>query len=391
MLKYIVRRVLIFIPTLFAISLIAFVISISAPGDPIENLFEGAKGESGGSAMNENVAREKDALRHKLGLDLPVFYFTMTTLAEPDTFYRVKDKMERETLSRMLDRFGNWTEIEAWHESLGRLRKQARIEVTPDSAFLSVFPGDSVSYLADQFKQKCISLLRTDDPIEVHAKLNTLEQEIARFDKYGSGNFLTHCKAAVADCKTKFAAVESGSSNWKNYIPALHFYGYNQYHRWLFGDGNWITGSGSEHCHGVIRGDFGISYASRKPVTETIARALPWSMLFTVISVILAYLISIPVGIQAAAKRGSAFDKTSSVVLFMLYSLPTFFMGTLLVMTFANPDSLAIFPATGIKPATGYLPDASWWDKFMATLPYMILPLICYTYASLAFLSRTMR
>ena len=47
MLKYIFRRILIFIPTLFIISLLAFVISVNAPGDPVEALFSG--GEGGGS------------------------------------------------------------------------------------------------------------------------------------------------------------------------------------------------------------------------------------------------------------------------------------------------------------------------------------------------------
>jgi peptide/nickel transport system permease protein len=73
MLKYILRRILIFIPTLFVISLIAFVISINAPGDPVENLFAGAKGGEGSSASNAGMTKAKDELRHELGLDLPVF------------------------------------------------------------------------------------------------------------------------------------------------------------------------------------------------------------------------------------------------------------------------------------------------------------------------------
>ncbi len=391
MFKYILRRILVFIPTLFVISLVAFVISINAPGDPIENLFEGAKGGTGGTSLNEAMLREKDSLRHQLGLDLPVFYFTMSTMAEPDTMYLIKDKSERECLSRLLNRYGNWPEISDWYWSLQHLKLESGKTPSTDSTLLTLLSVDSVNYYDDQFRQKATSLFRTDDPVEIESKLNWLLSEISRFDFLGSRNFLAHNKTFAENCQLKFQNVKELSTSWKNYVPTIRFYGYNQYHRWLFGDGNWLTGSGAKYCDGVIRGDFGISYASRKPVTETIARALPWSMLFTLLSVILAYLISIPLGVQAAAKRGSFFDRSSSVVLFMLYSLPSFFMGTLLLMTFANPDVMSVFPANGVKPAIGYPDGATMWDKFMISWPYMILPLICYTYSSLAFLSRTMR
>jgi len=391
MLKYIVRRVLIFIPTLFAISLFAFVISINAPGDPVENLYEGAKNGNGAAAISESMIRGKEQLRRELGLDLPVFYFTFTSLSEPDTIYKIRDKGEREALSRMLDRFGNWPQIEQWYVCLNQLRQATGVSVTTDSIFRATYTQDSVLAVSDQCSQKIASLFRTDSPEEIVSKLDFLKRETERISKFGQNNFLAPIMDPLKKCFAAFADVQANSSVWKTYVPSLHFYGYNQYHRWLFGDGNWITGAGSTHCEGIIRGDFGISYSTRKKVTETIARALPWSMLFTIVSILFAYLISIPLGVQAAAKRGSLFDRSSSIILFMLYSLPTFFMGTLLILTFANPDVFSVLPANGVKPATGYPLDATLWGKFKITWPYMILPLICYTYSSLAFLSRTMR
>jgi peptide/nickel transport system permease protein len=71
--------------------------------------------------------------------------------------------------------------------------------------------------------------------------------------------------------------------------------------------------------------------------------------------------------------------------------MPSFWLATLLLMTFANPDVFHIFPASGIKPAAGYPDGASIFEKIKITLPYIILPAICYTYSSFAFLSRTMR
>jgi len=71
--------------------------------------------------------------------------------------------------------------------------------------------------------------------------------------------------------------------------------------------------------------------------------------------------------------------------------MPSFWLATLLLMTFANPDVFYLFPASGVKPATGYPDAAGFLEKARISLPYIILPAICYTYSSFAFLSRTMR
>lgn len=383
--SYIIRRILIFIPTLFAISLLAFIISINAPGDPVESFFEGAKNGRAGSLQSQQNEHEKTALRHELGLDLPVFYITMSSLATPDTFYRIGDKEERENLSRLLERYGNWNAVSRYYESMKAVRLAAGKVIETDSALLAVYSADSVRYLTDQVYQKVQSLFLTDDPVEIESKLSWIAGEIARL------NFLQHISAPVQACRNDFQFITENSTAWKNYVPSLNFYGYNQYHRWLFGDGNMFTGSGAIHCEGVIRGDFGKSYITSKPVTETISRALPWSVFFTLVSVILAYLVSIPIGVKASMNPGSFFDRSTSVTLFMLYSMPSFLMGIVLLVLFANPDMWNIFPANGVEPATGIDPTIGWWDRFMIRLPYYILPIFCYTYGSLAFLSRTTR
>jgi peptide/nickel transport system permease protein len=391
MFRYILRRVLIFIPTLFAISLIAFVISINSPGDPVETLVTGSKG-SGESAgvLNESLLKEKARLRTKLGLDLPLFYITMSNCASPDTFYRIYDKKETEALDRLIDRYGNWEQISNWHLSLKKMQRSLLL-VKPDTIAFAQLGKDSVLKIIDETQQEVMAILASNDDVIVDAKLKRLEAREKQMASLGTANFFAPIAGQASATRQAFEAMKTQSSTWKTYIPCFHFYGYNQYHRWLFGDGNFLTGHGSKHCKGVIRGDFGISYATELDVTRTIKRAIPWSLFFTIASVLFAYLISLPIGIHAAANRGGFFDRTSSVVLFMLFSLPSFFMATLLLMTFANPDVLNWFEANGVKPVTGYPDGSSMLDKFMISLPYIVLPLICYTYSSLAFLSRTMR
>jgi peptide/nickel transport system permease protein len=71
--------------------------------------------------------------------------------------------------------------------------------------------------------------------------------------------------------------------------------------------------------------------------------------------------------------------------------MPSFFIGVLLLYTFANPDVLRWFPVSGIQDATLFDPEWNNWEKLKHRSPYFILPLVTYIYSSFAFLSRIMR
>jgi peptide/nickel transport system permease protein len=273
MLSYVFKRMLWFVPTLIAVTLIGFILLVNAPGDPV-NLLISSNSSSGNIKTSGDLETQKTFWRKKLGLDLPTFYFTITTLSEPDTLYKVYDEQQLKTI-----------------------------------------------------------------------KNNSKE-----------------------------------NGGYKNYIPKIVWHGYrNQYHKWLFGGSN---------SKGIIRGDFGISFIKKEPVIAILKDKLIWSLFFSVTSILLAYFISIPMGVKIAEKPESKFSKATQVTLFLLYSMPAFFVGVLLLMMFANPDVLSIFPPSGIKPIEGYDTDGSLLSKFIDSLPYMILPLICYTYSSLAFISK---
>jgi len=176
----------------------------------------------------------------------------------------------------------------------------------------------------------------------------------------------------------------TNATRWKTYIPAISWYGgSNQYHMWLFGDG--------KYRKGLIRGDFGISYIDGQPIQSKIWQKVGITFSLSIISMFLAYLISIPIGIYSAYKKDSAADKGMSLVLFILYSMPSFFVGTLLLLQFANPDHLSWFPVSGIQDPTLFDPEWSLWMKLKHRMPFLILPIIAYTYSSFAFLSRIMR
>lgn len=382
--KYILKRLLFFIPTLIVISLLAFIISINAPGDPLDRMVSAR--DSGGDALiqSPNTLREKARWRKKLGLDLPVFYFSISNSAAPDTLYKIYDDVKREGLKRLLHQYGNWDAISNYHLSIEKLLDAQR-NISIDSATSAQFGINQLTDTITESKFNTIALLSAYDENVIHAKFKTLGNLYERYPVFEP------LKPLLAEVQNNYTIIQQTRTPFKNYIPAIHFYAYNQYHRWIFGDGNWLTGKGSTDCRGIIRGDFGYSYETKLPVSNVIADHLRWSLLFTLMSIFLAYLISLPIGIKAAAKKHSFFDRTSSVILFILYSMPTFWVATLLLMNFANPNAIALFPASGIQPVTGIPENASLLEIIKIRLPYLILPTICYTYAQLAFLSRITR
>ena len=142
---------------------------------------------------------------------------------------------------------------------------------------------------------------------------------------------------------------------------------------------------------GLIRGDFGQSYADRQPVIDKIKTKFPYSFWLSMISILIAYVVSIPAGIYSAYKRDSAYDRISSFIFFIFYSMPRYFIGTMLLLLLANPDILTWFPSNGVYEPSVWSDDWTFWEKRMHQLPYLTLPIITYTLGSFAFLSRIMR
>ena len=142
---------------------------------------------------------------------------------------------------------------------------------------------------------------------------------------------------------------------------------------------------------GILQGDFGKSYFDRKPVMGKIAERIWPTLIMSVLSILLAYLIAIPIGIYSANNPGSLGDRILSTSLFGLYSIPTFWAGTLVLIYLTNNDYFfQLFPTRGLH-STAY--DDSWplWKSTLDYLWHLAAPVMIYTYTSFAFISRQMR
>jgi peptide/nickel transport system permease protein len=140
----------------------------------------------------------------------------------------------------------------------------------------------------------------------------------------------------------------------------------------------------------ILRFDFDNSIKYNRPVLELIAERLPITLTLSFVSIFISYLIAIPLGIYSATHYHTFGDKLSTLLLFILYSLPTFWVGEMMILYFSNPQFIDIFPSHGLgDPSLTFAADGFVWLKDRAM--HLALPIICYTYASFAFLSRQMR
>jgi peptide/nickel transport system permease protein len=138
----------------------------------------------------------------------------------------------------------------------------------------------------------------------------------------------------------------------------------------------------------VARGDFGRSIPkNNQPVLGLIMSRLPATLMITVTSLLLTYLFSIPLGLWSTAKSGTTAERTVSTILYMLYSLPAFVAALYLQLLFYT--KLGWLPLFGMTSDNFSMLSTAGkaWDVFK----HALLPIVCFTYGSLAYYSRFIR
>lgn len=135
--------------------------------------------------------------------------------------------------------------------------------------------------------------------------------------------------------------------------------------------------------------DFGESFTYEEDVVEVIISKFPVSMQFGLASLILTYLICIPLGVIKAIHHGSKFDVLTSVLLSLMYSIPPFMLGILLIVFFSGGSFVEIFPIGGLFSDS--YDDLSFWGKVWDRIHHFILPLICYMVGSFTTLTLLMK
>ena len=377
MFKYISKRFLYFIPTLIIIALLTFALSKMAPGDPVK-LALGNKDQGGEAGQaSEKLADEKAYMEmaDKLGMNLPTFYLTLSTQSTPDTLYKFVKKPQIETLERFINQYGNWPEIEKYYKNITQIQ------------FVNyTIQHDSTTYASSRIiNENITSLFLKYQDDEIKKSFSDLKAATSV-----STNFKDLSKVIV-ETESLYLNIKKTKTPFKNHIPTVHYYGINnQFHKWLFGNKKWFSDEAEYGKQsGFVRLDFGFSYLDKRPIWSKMKDALPWTLLLNFISLILAYAIAIPVGVWCAINKGAIKERIATFTLFLLYSLPSFWIATMLI-TFLTTEEygMDLFPTYGL----GEIDESmSALEVFIERGYHLLLPVFCLTYGSLAYLSRQMR
>lgn len=134
-----------------------------------------------------------------------------------------------------------------------------------------------------------------------------------------------------------------------------------------------------------IQFDFGESHFRSISVVDLVLEKMPVSITLGLWSTLIAYLISIPLGIRKAVRDGSSFDTWTSGVIIAAYAIPGFLFAILLLVLFAGGSYFRWFPLRGLT--SDNWEELTMWGKVVDYLWHITLPVIASTISSFATLT----
>jgi peptide/nickel transport system permease protein len=347
--RYFGIRLLLFIPTLVLVSVLAFVLQEAAPGDPVQRyLREDPMAASSHPAEQRMRERAFQRAVQETGADLPAFYLTLRPASLPDTLHRILPFGLQKTYRAWCMHTGDPQPVHVWYTLLAEWR----------DSLASASALDGVDLV--RWRQSAALLAMSADPAYIHHQLS----------QWPAG-LLPDLRARMV------AAVPSvpDKVRWRNGIPRLRWHGAdNRYHRWMT---RFFTRDSQR------------SMVDGQPVWTRIGQAARWTLIINGIAILLAYGISIPLGVWMASRAGTPSESRVTLLTYALYAVPGFWLGTMLLVFLTSPTyGLDLFPAMG--PAT--LPaDIGWWETLQLRTSHLFLPVFCLTYGSVAYLARHVR
>ncbi len=148
------------------------------------------------------------------------------------------------------------------------------------------------------------------------------------------------------------------------------YYGFDK--PWYVSYADWVVK--------IFQGDLGTSYRYNEPVWDVIRSRFPVSLFYGIVTLIITYVVSIPLGVVKAIKHRTALDNITSVFIFAGYAVPGYVLGSLLLLYFSV--QLEWFPMGGFTSL--YFDEMGLWEKVTDVLHHAVLPLICYLIGSFA-------
>lgn len=408
MLTYIVRRLLLMIPTLVGITLLVFMLLALSPGGIGASLRV-----SGGQMEASKAALMEAYLEDRYGLDdpIPVQYLRWLGRISPIKFGVRDQVLPTGDLVRFPKAVKPLPLADEWFRGLGPSEErfaELEFEFGPrddrevrsrgdDTAEISEFKAAQKSYSKARATY-LVSRKELDKQLVRFATAQGWKDAIQdgepvpgrladRTPDFESPEFVPVRDAAIAALEARAIAVISRERE----VAAFQAGPYPR-------DGlAIIPGTLS-----VAWPDLGVAFSRGRPVKDLILEALPVTLLLNLVAVPIIYLVAIPAGMLAARYRGSAFDISSGALFVAFWSIPTVWAGVLAIGYLADNQFLGWFPVAGLHAndarSMAFLPSLSSGagggfspGYLLDTLWHLALPVACLVYTGFAVLAKQTR
>ena len=376
MLTYIIRRLLLMIPTLIGVTMLVFFIMAKAPGG-----FESALNE-GNQSMGVEARRLKQEITNRYALDKPVYvqYFRWLNQVSPVGFKMTGDyEWPEETKDDIYSELSG----REWVTSEREQGTKRDLILT-----MAIYSGKSPQDVLAMFDAAAA------DPLPRYEK-----NEDGEFKKDDDDKKVV--TGPAAELFEMIDAVPLGADDFWEGIEESHQGDPDKAVDELLREVGFSAINKSRIQFSSIKlwgPDLGTDKNNRN-VGDLITERLPITLIMNLITIPLIYIVSIIAGVLAARRRGGFFDVVSGVVMLALYSVPVILAGTLLIAYLANAQYLRWFPASGVHdlqadsmPYLPYFVDGELHRGYLLDFAWhLFLPVICLTYAGFAYLTKVMR
>ena len=316
--------------------LIGFLLIKASPIDQVERLID--QGEFSMDNQKYKEIYEKTASLHQL--DLPYFYFSVTTRNYNRAYFDLILAQEKDFYKNFLGKGHSFSSIDNFYK---KVKKQSQIAEIQDKIPLGL-------------------LLFSETTAEMASEMNTLHKSST--DSY-------------ANLKSAYDELISSKSITSKLIPKIFWHGSsNQYHLSLTR---------------IIKGDLGISMRDGRPVFMKIWQRLLLSLLMTVMAFFSCFPLAIWLGKKMHIHKEKKWPKIVEGVLFALASIPLFWFATMALVFLTTPEYskwLNIFPS--VSNFDLFMRNGFWLGIF-SNIKQLILPILCIIILELAIVVRQMR
>jgi peptide/nickel transport system permease protein len=135
---------------------------------------------------------------------------------------------------------------------------------------------------------------------------------------------------------------------------------------------------------------FGDSFKDSQPVWSKIAERVPVTIKLNFWSILVVYLVAIPLGIYSATHQNSFTDRATTLIAFVLFAVPLVWAATMALVFICGGDFYYFFPPGGLESLDASA-DWPWWKRFQDHAWHLFLPVVLLSYDGFAGLSRYMR